>query len=45
MRKFKLFLSIVWRQWETPGSIPESYRIHYRLTVRDAWEIARRVYM
>jgi hypothetical protein len=39
------FLRLVWREWE-PAScgIPDGYRIHYRLSVKDAWEIASGVW-
>jgi len=41
IRRLWLFSWIVWREWEIPGGIPESYRIHYRLTIVDAWSIAK----
>lgn len=44
-RALRLFLSIVWREWEPPDcGIPDEYRIHYRLTVADAWRITRIIY-
>jgi len=45
IRRVRLFLRIVWREWEPKDcGIPEPYRIHYRLTVRDAWTIVRGVW-
>ena len=42
-RRVRLFLSLVWRQCEPPGSVPEPYRSHYRITVRLAWDVATEV--
>jgi hypothetical protein len=44
MRKIILFFKIVWREWEPKGTIPEPYRIHYRLSVKEAWRIAKEVH-
>jgi len=37
-RKILLFLGIVWRQWDQGP--PREYCDPYRLSVRDAWDIA-----
>ena len=45
MMRLRLFLALVWREWEPKScGIPDEYRIHYRLTVRDAWSIASGVW-
>jgi hypothetical protein len=45
VRRWRLFLRLVWREWE-PAScgIPDEYRIHYRIPVREAWRIASDVH-
>jgi hypothetical protein len=41
----KLFLGIVWREWEPKScGIPESYRVHYRMGLKLSWQIAREVW-
>ncbi len=41
-----LWLRIVGREWEGKDcGIPDEYRIHYRLTPRLAWEIARKIWL
>lgn len=43
--KIKLFLSIVWRQWEPKSSkIPDPYRLKFRIKIKDAWWIANRIW-
>ena len=45
LRRIWLFAKIVWREWEPRScGIPDKYRMQYRLSVRDAWDIARRVW-
>ena len=41
MKRLRLFLSIVWRPWESIGGVPEPYRVTHRLTVAEAWQIVR----
>jgi len=43
-KAIKLFLKIVWREWENKGNIPEPYRIHYRLSPKVAWDIASMIW-
>ena len=46
-RTLCLFGSVVWRRWENPKDYPVAMRpflIRYRLTVADAWSIARCVH-
>jgi hypothetical protein len=39
--RVRLFLGIVWREWEPNGcGIPDPYRSTYRITLRDAARIA-----
>lgn len=39
--RLRLFLRLVWREWEPRScGIPDEYRVDYRLTARDAWNIA-----
>jgi hypothetical protein len=45
IRRIILFLEIVWREFEPKScGIPDPYRCKYRLTVADAWGIAKTVY-
>jgi len=45
VRRLRLFLRLVWREWEPRScGIPDAYRVHYRLTVDDAWSIASSVW-
>ena len=45
IQRLRLFLRIVWREWEPSSSgIPDEYRIHYRMPVREAWRIASDVH-
>ena len=39
-----VFLSCVFREIESPGKIPEIYRIRGRLTIPLAWGIAKSCY-
>jgi hypothetical protein len=41
MRHLILFLKIVWREWEPKGTIPDPYRIKYRIPIKMAWEISK----
>lgn len=44
-RILALFFGILWREWEPKScGIPEEYRAHYRITLRDALSICRTVY-
>jgi len=38
-RRVRLFRKIVFRDWESKGSIPEPYRIKYKLSPHMAWWI------
>jgi hypothetical protein len=41
IRFLKLFLSIVYREWEPKScGIPDEYRIHYRMPLGLSWQIA-----
>jgi len=48
LRAMRLFFSLVWRHWENPkdfAGIDPKYLITYRLTIADAWEIAKSVHI
>jgi hypothetical protein len=44
VRRLLLFLRLAWREWEPPGRIPDEYRVHHRITLREAWKIASDVW-
>lgn len=44
LKMLRLFFSLVWREWEPKScGIPNPYRCDYRLTIADAWSIAKSV--
>jgi len=40
LRRLKLFMWLLFRDYEPPGTIPDPYRIRYRFGPRMAWGIA-----
>jgi hypothetical protein len=45
VRTFWLFARLVWRRWEEPRpGWPAHYSCTYRLTISDAWGIARDIH-
>ena len=45
-RCFSLFFRILWREWEPKScGIPEPYRIHHRVSMKEAWEITSRIHL
>lgn len=40
IKRLRLFIWLLGRDYEPPGVIPEPYRIKYKIGLKMAWEIA-----